>query len=134
MKVVAVADTHAVLWYLYADTRLSELARTFIHQASAAGHSIAVSSISLVEVAYLVEKNRIIPTAYEDLVYALSDPEQAFVEARLSMAIADSLRRVPRLGIPDMPDRIIAATALHLGVPVISRDGRIRAYMLQTIW
>jgi PIN domain nuclease of toxin-antitoxin system len=134
VKVVAVADTHTVLWYLYADTRLSALACTFIHQASAAGQQIAVSSISLVEVAYLVEKNRIIPTAYEDLVHALSDLEQAFVETPLSMPICDALRCVPRLDIPDMPDRIVAATALHLAVPLISRDGRIRSSTLETIW
>jgi len=33
-----------------------------------------------------------------------------------------------------MPDRIVAATAVHFGVPVISRDGRIRASSVQTIW
>ncbi len=33
-----------------------------------------------------------------------------------------------------MPDRIVAATAVYLGVPVISRDGRIRAANLQTVW
>ena len=29
---------------------------------------------------------------------------------------------------------IVAATAVYLGVPVISRDGKIRASNLQTIW
>jgi PIN domain nuclease of toxin-antitoxin system len=33
-----------------------------------------------------------------------------------------------------MPDRIIAATALSLGVPVISRDGKIRTSAVETIW
>jgi len=33
-----------------------------------------------------------------------------------------------------MPDRIIATTALHLGVPLISRDGRIRLSSVPTIW
>jgi predicted nucleic acid-binding protein len=33
-----------------------------------------------------------------------------------------------------MPDRIIAATALHLGVPVITRDRKIRASNLKSIW
>ena len=36
--------------------------------------------------------------------------------------------------VPDMPDRIIAATALHLRVPIISRDGKIRASQFETIW
>lgn len=134
MKVVAVADTHTVLWYLYADARLSPLARSFIRRASSEGEQIAVSSISLVEVAYLVEKTRIRNTAFEDLVYALSDPEQVFVETQVSMAVATSLRQVPRAEVPDMPDRIVAATALHLSVPIISCDGRIHASNLQTIW
>jgi len=36
--------------------------------------------------------------------------------------------------VPDLPDRIIAATALHLNVPVISRDSKIQAANLQTVW
>lgn len=103
-------------------------------QATATGEKIAVSSISLVEVAYLVEKGRIRTSAFEDLSYTLSDPEHLFVEVSLSMAIADSLRNVARADIPDMPDRIVAATALHLGMPIISCDGRIRSSNLQTIW
>jgi predicted nucleic acid-binding protein len=34
----------------------------------------------------------------------------------------------------DLPDRIIAATALFHGVPVLSRDGRIRGSNIKTIW
>ncbi len=41
---------------------------------------------------------------------------------------------IPRDQVPDMPDRIIAATAAHLGVPLISRDGKIRASSVTTIW
>jgi PIN domain nuclease of toxin-antitoxin system len=33
-----------------------------------------------------------------------------------------------------MPDRVIAATAIHFDVPIISRDGRIRAANLKTVW
>jgi PIN domain nuclease of toxin-antitoxin system len=33
-----------------------------------------------------------------------------------------------------MPDRVIAATALSLAVPVISRDGKIRDSQIETIW
>jgi PIN domain nuclease of toxin-antitoxin system len=44
------------------------------------------------------------------------------------------MRDVPRVEIPDMPDRIVAATALYFGVPAISRDGRIRASNIQTVW
>jgi predicted nucleic acid-binding protein len=50
------------------------------------------------------------------------------------MEIIDAMRRVPREQVPDMPDRIVAATAIYFGVPVISRDGRIRSSDVQTIW
>jgi predicted nucleic acid-binding protein len=33
-----------------------------------------------------------------------------------------------------MPDRIIAATALRLGLPLISRDHRIQLSEVSTIW
>jgi PIN domain nuclease of toxin-antitoxin system len=134
MNIVAVADTHAALWHLYDDPRLSVGAGAFIDAATLGRHAIAVSTISLVEVAYLIEKKRAPASAYDVLALALADPEHVFIEMPLSAAIADTLRRVSRLEIPDMPDRIIAATALHLAVPVISRDGRIRSSALETIW
>jgi PIN domain nuclease of toxin-antitoxin system len=93
-----------------------------------------VSSISLVEVAYLVEKKRVLSTAYDDLARALADPEQLFVEVPVSASIADSLRNVSRDEVPDMPDRIVAATGLYYNVPILSRDSRIRAANLKTIW
>jgi predicted nucleic acid-binding protein len=33
-----------------------------------------------------------------------------------------------------MPDRIIAATALNLGLPLVTRDRRLQAAGIQTIW
>jgi predicted nucleic acid-binding protein len=36
--------------------------------------------------------------------------------------------------VPDLPDRVIAATALHLDVPLISRDHNIKLPGLKTIW
>jgi predicted nucleic acid-binding protein len=44
------------------------------------------------------------------------------------------MKQVARSEVPDMPDRIISATAIYLKVPVISRDRRIRSANLNTIW
>jgi predicted nucleic acid-binding protein len=44
------------------------------------------------------------------------------------------LDTLPREAVPDMPDRIIAATALHLHVPLISRDRHIQMAGITTIW
>ncbi|MCW5982616.1 MAG: type II toxin-antitoxin system VapC family toxin [Bryobacteraceae bacterium] len=132
--IAGVADTHAALWYLFGDTRLSALAKAFIDQAAASGHKIAVSSISLAETIYLVEKNRLPFAAYERLRQALSIVDYVIAEAPLTSGIVDAMRSIPRADVPDMPDRIVAATAAYYGAPVISRDGRIRASGLQTVW
>jgi PIN domain nuclease of toxin-antitoxin system len=132
--IAAVADTHAAIWYLLDDIRLSGSARAMIAEATFARQKIAISAISLVEIVYLVEKGRIVPSAYEDLVRALEDREHVFVEAAVSTAVVDSMRRVSRTEVPDMPDRIVAATGICLGLPVISRDRRIRGASLTTVW
>jgi PIN domain nuclease of toxin-antitoxin system len=130
--IAAVADTHAALWYLLDDPRLS--APALIREATISRNKIAISSISLVELVYLVEKGHLPLTAYEELAESLADPEHVFAEAAVSAAVAASMRLVSRAEVPDMPNRIVAATGLHLGVPVISRDERIRAASLKTIW
>ncbi len=56
------------------------------------------------------------------------------VEIPFDRNIALTLRQVDRSQIPDLPDRIIAATALYVNVPVISRDRRIQLSSIDTIW
>jgi PIN domain nuclease of toxin-antitoxin system len=132
--IAGVADTHTALWYLFDDPRLSSAAANFIDDAAAARHKIAVSSISLAEVVYLVEKARLTAAAYSELAKALTDPEHVFTEAGFTVAIVESMRQVSRVEVPDMPDRMIAATAVYFGVPAISKDRRIRAASLKTVW
>ncbi|MGH9802608.1 MAG: PIN domain-containing protein, partial [Blastocatellia bacterium] len=52
----------------------------------------------------------------------------------LTKEVVDALIHVPREQVPEMPDRIIAAIALHLGISVISRDHKIAASVVPTIW
>ncbi len=132
--IAGVADTHAALWYLLRNSRLSEAARRFMDDAAEAGHDIVLPSISLAEIVYLVEKNRLPPSAYEELKAALADPEYVIEEAPVDGRIVEPMLKVPRADVPDIPDRIVAATGFHFGVPVISRDGRIRSSSVKTVW
>ena len=128
------ADTHTALWYLSNDLRISAAASGYIEDAANTRQKIAVSSISLAEVVYLVEKGRVPTHAYEYLMQAISNSEHVFTEAALTQDVVQAMRRVSRQEVPDMPDRIIVATAVYFGVPVISRDRRIRSAALQTVW
>jgi PIN domain nuclease of toxin-antitoxin system len=131
---MGVADTQTALWHLLGDDRLSVFASLFLEETDRRGGKIAVSSISLVEIVYLVDQRRVPLAAYLELVSALADPEHLLTEQVLSAQVAERMRGVSRDEVPDMPDRIVAATGIYLAVPVISRDGKIRGAHLTTIW
>ncbi|MEG4490862.1 hypothetical protein [Microcoleus sp. D3_18_C4] len=65
---------------------------------------------------------------------AVESDDALLVEIPFDRTIALTLRQVDRSQIPDLPDRIIAATGLYLNVPVISRDRRIQLSSIDTIW
>ncbi len=130
----AVADTHAVIWYVMADRRLSPRAKAAIDDAAAAGDTILVSGITFVEMVYLVDKGRIDAATYEVVLEALARPRAVLVEAPVERGIAQAMRQVPRSEVPELGDRVIAATAIAYRVPVISRDGKIRLSSVPTIW
>ncbi len=83
---------------------------------------------------YLIERGRISAQAFSLLTNKLDDSSSLLREIPIDMTIARALSKIDVAQIPDMPDRIIAASALVHGVPVISRDGKIRASSIQTIW
>lgn len=118
----AVADTHAIIWYIFADRRLSETARTTIEHIAVEGNQVAFSSITLAEIVYLSERERIAPETFERLLQAVDREDSVLIEVPFDRHIAQALTQVERSQVPDLPDRMIAATALHLGVPLISRD------------
>ncbi|MGG6294970.1 type II toxin-antitoxin system VapC family toxin [Leptolyngbya sp. AN02str] len=130
-----VADTHTLIWYLRGSSRLSETAIATLDQTVQAGSTIYLASISLIEITYLVERNRIPESAFEQLIQALTDSNTSFAIVALDLAIAQIIPQIDRATVPEMPDRIIAATALHLNLPLITRDHRIQALQnVQTIW
>jgi PIN domain nuclease of toxin-antitoxin system len=130
----AVLDTHAAIWYLLDASSLSHTVFSLIDGAAAAGQPTYISAVSLVEVVYLVERGRIAADAFEVFVGELKKDSPAFAVVPLDSDIAAALRKIARNVVPDMPDRIIAATALHLGLPLVTRDRRLQSAGIQTIW
>ncbi len=132
--IAAIADTHTAIWYLFADARLSARAKDRIEAAAAQGDQIGVSAISLAEIVYLVEKGRIPAETLTRLQHTLRHPDDVLTEVPVDGNVVASMQTLPRDEVPDLPDRLIGATALALQVPVISRDRQIRASSLETIW
>ena len=128
-------DTHALVWWVADAKRLPAKARRALDAAVKANESVAVSSISLWEVAMLVARKRLTFTIDADTwissVEAL--PFLTFVPVDNRIA----LRSVHLDGFPhgDPADRIIVATALGLGATLVTADRRLRAYKpVGTLW
>lgn len=128
-------DTHALVWWIAEPKRVPAKARRALDAAMKAGESIAVSSISVWEIALLVERKRLAFTidsdAWINTLEAL--PFLTFVPVDNRIAT----RSVQLDGLPhrDPADRIIVATALGLGATVVTADTRLRRYKpLATVW
>lgn len=129
-----VTDTHGLIWYLEDSPRLGRAARKAYLACDQGDGVIYVPTICLVEIAYLQEKGRITADLKAHLDAELSSNESGLLLADLTFEVANMVSQVSREQVPDMPDRIIAATALYLGLPLISRDRKIRLSAVKTIW
>ncbi len=130
-----VADTHTIIWYLRSPEKLSTNAVTSLDNALNNGESIFISAISLVEMNYLVEKNRIPSSSLEQLLQLIDDPLVNLFVVPLDTPVARAFTQIPREIVPEMGDRIIAATSLYLSLPLVTKDLKIRNLSnIQTIW
>lgn len=130
-----VLDTHAVVWWLLDSPRLSTVANERIEGAIASGNGVYVSSISIVEITYLVEKSRLPKTGLDILYQVLQDADSGLKVVPFSLEIAQQLQQIPRVTVPEMGDRMIAVTALALNLSLVTCDHKIRALtVIETIW
>jgi len=96
---------------------------------------IFIPSIVVVEVIYLVEKARVPLDTVHRILALLSNPMTRYHVTALDLQVAVMLEQIPRTVVPDMPDRIITATAYKLRLPLITRDRRIQqVHLVPTVW
>lgn len=105
---------------------MSAAAHFAFNQAESNGEFIYIPSIIVVELRYLVEKGTLTEADYQTISAKINSTNTALVIAPLDFAVADVLAQIPRNVVPGMPDRIIAATALNLSLPLVTRDTEIR--------
>ena len=130
-----VADTQSVLWYLAKSPDLSAKARDAMRGAIAGGGKIHVSAITIVELVYLTERGKVPMAALEKLDARLRDVTSPFRLAPIDHQVARTTAQIPRDDVPDMPDRIVAATAVAMGIPLVTSDTKLRKTpAVETIW
>ncbi len=125
-------DTHAAVWYALGDKRLSKIARQSIDREFENGRAPFVSAVTMVEIVYLAEKGRIPTQTFSVLKKRFSAGDLLVLP--LDMKVVEVLDTVPRAVVPDMPDRIIAATAVSREMMLVSCDSRIRTAIDNVVW
>jgi len=129
-----VLDTHVWLWWISCPEKLGAAAMQAVN-AAVAGNGIVLSSISTWEIALLVEKGRLeLAVTMQDWVRTTESlPFVRFAPVDNTIALRSV--SLPGAFHADPADRIIAATALVMGLPLVTKDEKIRAYPhLRTIW
>ena len=126
-----VTDTHALIWYMTDDPNLSPEARLIFEKADTGQENVFIPCIVFFELLYLVEKNRI-SVDFDSVVSMVSSSDNYGVEP-LCLRIIQKSREIPMKQVKDPWDRLIAATSMHLGLPLITRDKALEA-VTETIW
>jgi len=132
--VAAVLDTAPLVFALGNQPDLvGRGARRFLQRAATRGSKIAVSAVSLFEVAQLEERGRLWLGLPFDHWCQLVEDTPPLLLVPLERSHVSEARALPTLREPF--DRLIAGTAIALGVPLISSDERIaRSGRLRVVW
>ena len=132
-----IADTHALVWYLLddPDRRLSPAALTALEQAEATD-GIAMSVASVVDLWYVIRtRGTFTDDQLDQVVGLLGDPDSTLEAEPITLDVTAAFRQIPRDALGDPWDRFITATAMALGLPLVTRDRRIReSGLVETIW
>jgi PIN domain nuclease of toxin-antitoxin system len=125
-----VTDTHSLIWYFTENPRLSRKALKVFEKTVKEG-TIIVPTVVLAEIMFIAKKGRITMT-FSETVQRLEVSEN-FVITPLDL---DILNTADKIGHDlEMHDRLIAATALFLDVPLITKDEVIKGSgICKVIW
>jgi PIN domain nuclease of toxin-antitoxin system len=125
-----VADTHAFVWYLTDDSRLSRKARNAFESAEKGESVIIVPAIVLLECIDIADKKKV-KVSFEEIVFALSQASN-FIISEVTWSLILETNRIK--GFKDLHDRVVVAEAKLHHTTLISKDKIIKKLYKNTLW
>lgn len=132
---IAVADTHALIWWLTDRwALLGRRAGAFFDRVDAGGGVVCIPTLSLVELDEALARGDVrLDQPFPDFVGRLRSTPSRYRIVPLTEEIV--LRAHGLFSIPERGDRLIAATAAELDYPLITRDPAItKATGVRQLW
>lgn len=120
-----VTDTQCLLWYLADDRRLPRGANRVFRAADNGNAQVLVPSIALVEAIFLSQRRRVSAALLDRVLDLEDDPNASITVVPLDMEVVRVLNDFGPAAVPELADRVIAATARALGVPLLTVDSAI---------
>ena len=125
------ADTVAIVRHLSQGRKLGKDAARILTEADTGLHHVYISSITLMEVMYLAEANRIAISLPQLISHISSSNNYSIVPVDAAVV----LTAVSITDVPELHDRIIVATAKYLNTPLLTSDAVIsNSTHIQTVW
>jgi PIN domain nuclease of toxin-antitoxin system len=130
-----VTDTHSIVWHLTNSRKLSKRASQIFRAADEGRAQVLVPAIVLVEAVFIADRQRM-SAELVDWLFDLRENEiESYQLVPLNQRTVQHIRDFGPAAVPELADRIIAATARALNLPLLTADPTIsESDLVQVVW
>jgi PIN domain nuclease of toxin-antitoxin system len=125
-----ILDTHALLWFISNDTKLSSKAKSIIENAD---NDIILSAAIVWEISIKAKIGKI--RLHKELDQLIAEILKQYNFTPLAITIPHVIRVNSLPDIHRDPfDRVLVAQSISEDIPLITADPQIKKYKIKTVW
>lgn len=124
-----IADTHALAWYLTDSPQLGKNAKLIFEAVEKGEATIVIPTIVLAELLYIIEKKRV-DVDFLAVIERIKIGKN-YLSVPLTLNVIEEIAEIHN--VPELHDRIIAATAKILHSKVLAKDPHIKN-AVEVVW